>query len=78
VDRLVKYLAIGITNIINILDPETIALGGGLSGAGEFLLEKVQKEVEAVRYMKMMPIGKIFLATLGNEAGIIGAAALGM
>lgn len=78
VDRLVKYLAIGITNIINILDPETIALGGGLSGAGEFLLEKVQMEVEAVRYMKMMPIGKIVLATLGNEAGIIGAAALGM
>lgn len=78
VDRLVKYLAIGITNIINIIDPEIIALGGGLSGAGDFLLAKVQEEVERVRYMKMIPIGKIVLASLGNEAGIIGAAALGM
>ncbi|WP_291575555.1 ROK family glucokinase [Clostridium sp. UBA4548] len=78
VDRLVKYLAIGITNIINIIDPEIIALGGGLSGAGDFLLAKVREEVERVRYMKMIPIGKIVLATLGNEAGIIGAAALGM
>lgn len=78
VDRLVKYLAIGITNIINIIDPEIIALGGGLSGAGDFLLAKVQEEVERVRYMKMIPIGKIVLATLRNEAGIIGAAALGM
>lgn len=78
VDRLVKYLAIGITNIINIIDPEIVALGGGLSGAGDFLLAKVQEEVERVRYMKMIPIGKIVLATLRNEAGIIGAAALGM
>lgn len=78
VERLVKYLAIGITNIIAVIDPEIIALGGGISSAGEFLLEKVRKEVNRIRYMPMMPVGKIVLAKLGNEAGIIGAAALGM
>jgi glucokinase len=78
VDRLVKYLAIGITNIINIIDPEIFALGGGIAGAGTFLLDKVKAEVEKVKYMKMMPVGRIVLAELGNEAGIIGAAALGM
>ncbi|MEG0771936.1 ROK family protein [Clostridium sp.] len=78
VDRLVKYLAIGITNMVNIIDPEIFALGGGLAGAGILLLEKVQREVEKRKYMKMMPVGRIVLAELGNGAGIVGAAALGM
>lgn len=77
VKRLVKYLAIGIFNITNFLDPEIIALGGGVSGAGEYLLNLVVKEVEPNKYYKDLPSPEIVLAELGNEAGIIGAAMVG-
>jgi len=74
VNRLVKYLCIGIINIINFIDPEIIALGGGVAGAGQYLLDKVIKEVNANKYYEDLPISKIVLALLGNKAGIIGAA----
>jgi len=76
VDRVVKYLAIGITNIVAVIDPERIVLGGGLSGAGGFLLDKVRNEVERIRFYKELPIGDIVVARFGSEAGVIGAAML--
>ncbi|WBW95647.1 ROK family protein [Oceanirhabdus sp. W0125-5] len=77
VDRLVKYLAIGIINIASVIDPEIFVIGGGLSKAGVFLLDKVRAEVLKNKFIKNLPVGKIALAELGNEAGIIGAAMLG-
>lgn len=74
VNRLVKYLSIGIINIVNFIDPEIISLGGGVAGAGQYLLDLVINEVMANKYYKELPIGKIVLAELGNSAGIIGAA----
>jgi len=74
VTRLVKYLGTGILNIINFIDPEIIALGGGVAGAGEYLLDMVIAHVMANKYYEELPIAKIVLAQLGNEAGIIGAA----
>ena len=74
VNRLVKYLSIGILNIINFLDPEIIALGGGVSGAGQYLLDMIRAEVRSNKYYDDSPISKIVLAELGNKAGIIGAA----
>ncbi|HEY8891439.1 MAG TPA: ROK family protein [Clostridium sp.] len=74
VNRLVKYLGIGIFNIVNFIDPEVIALGGGIAGAGQYLLNLVINEVMTNKYYEDLPIGKIVLAELGNKAGIIGAA----
>ncbi|MCB2288158.1 ROK family glucokinase [Clostridium sp. CS001] len=74
VDRLVKYLSIGIFNIVNFMDPEVIALGGGVAGAGQYLLDMVINEVMPNRIFDKLPMGRIVLAELGNEAGIIGAA----
>lgn len=74
VSRLIKYLGIGILNIINFLDPEIIVLGGGVAGAGQYLLDLIINEVMANKYYEELPIGKIVLAELGNKAGIIGAA----
>lgn len=74
VNRLIKYLGIGIINIINFIDPEIIVLGGGIAGAGQYLLELITKEVMANKYYEELPIAKIVLAQLGNEAGVIGAA----
>ncbi|MBW9152817.1 ROK family protein [Clostridium estertheticum] len=74
VNRLIKYLGIGIINIVNFIDPEIIVLGGGIAGAGQYLLDLITKEVRANKYYKDLPIAKIVLAQLGNKAGVIGAA----
>lgn len=76
-DRYVYHLCVGIVNIINFLDPEMIVLGGGVSHAGAFLLDAVRAKLPSMVFYKTMPYARIELATLGNDAGIIGAAMLG-
>ena len=76
-DRYVKHLCVGLVSLINVLDPEVIALGGGVSHAGEFLLNAVREKLAGYVFYKTMPYARIELATLGNDAGIIGAAMLG-
>lgn len=79
-DQYLRYLADGLANFINIFQPEVIALGGGVSGAkNEYLLDPLQDMVlemcfgrEADRHTKLVK------AKLGNDAGIIGAALLGL
>lgn len=78
VDRMCRYLAIGIINIYNILDPDIIALGGGVSKAGDFLIERVKEKVNSMLFTKDLKYGEIVLAALGNDAGIIGSAFLGL
>lgn len=75
-DEYTTHLAWGIVTIINMIDPEMIVLGGGVSRAGDFLLNPVYEKVAENRFYKTLPFGEIALATLGNEAGIIGAAML--
>lgn len=70
------YLAKGLVNIINILDPEVITLGGGVSAAGEFLLESLNRKVSENLLVKNIPHARINIASAGNKAGIIGAALL--
>lgn len=77
VNRLIKYLAIGISNLINIFDPEIFVLGGGVSKVGDFLLDKLKLEVESMKSFPKIDSGIIEIAKLKNDAGIIGAAMLG-
>ncbi len=74
----VKALATTIVNIIHFLDPEVIALGGGVSKAGDFLLDAVRTEVAKMVMYKTLPYARIEIAKLGPDAGIIGAAMLGL
>ena len=76
-DAYTDHLANGISSFINVIDPEIIVLGGGVSKAGAFLLEPVRKKVEERRFYKTLPFARIELSELGNDAGIIGAALLG-
>ncbi|OGO77330.1 MAG: glucokinase [Clostridiales bacterium GWB2_37_7] len=78
VDRTAKYLAIGIANIYNILDPEIIAIGGGVSKAGDSFFDLVRSKVKKMTLVDSDNIkyGEIVRAELGNDAGIIGAAFL--
>ena len=76
-EEYIYFLAAGIVNLINVLDPEMIILGGGVSHAGAFLLDAVRSKVDEMAFCKALPHAKIELARLGNDAGIIGAAMLG-
>jgi glucokinase len=78
VNRTAKYMAIGIANIYNILDPEIIAIGGGVSKAGDSFFDLIRNNVKKMTLVDSESIdyGKIVRAELGNDAGIIGAAFL--
>ncbi|MBN2897682.1 MAG: ROK family glucokinase [Clostridia bacterium] len=76
VRRFAHYLAIGIINIVAVIDPEMFVLGGGIAGAGEFLLEIVKEEMEKEKYFRSVPVGKLCLAKLKNDAGVLGGAFL--
>ena len=76
-DEYVKGLAHGIVSLFNVLDPEVIVLGGGVSMAGEYLLDAVREAVRPLVFFKTLPYPSIQLAQLGADAGIIGAALLG-
>ena len=76
-DKYVYHLCVGLVGIINFMDPEVIVLGGGVSHAGQFLLDAVRAKLPEMVFYKTMPYARIELATLGNDAGIIGAAMLG-
>ena len=74
-----EYLASGVTDLVNILHPEAVALGGGVAAAPEYLLLDPVREIVArecyARHVGQVP--HIVRAELGNDAGIIGAAMLG-
>lgn len=80
VDKYIRYLAEGIANMMVILQPEKIVIGGGISKEGETLLKPLRKVVKENLYYKKdnIPQAQIVKAELGNDAGIIGAAMLGL
>ena len=76
-DEFITDLAEGVTNIINVLQPELLCIGGGLSGAGAQLLDPLRKKVAPMIYSRYSRRNtRLELAGLGNAAGIIGAAGL--
>ena len=77
VDNYVKYLGESMLNMFNIFRPNAFILGGGVSAQGEYLNDKLRTYCEKFDYgYKRSPRPIILTATLGNDAGIIGAAAL--
>ena len=77
VDEYIKYLAEGITNIINIFQPEILTIGGGVCNEKEYLTKPLLEIVESEQYTRNNANKtKVVTAVLGNDAGIIGAAGL--
>ena len=77
VDKYIYYVATGIINIINALQPEFICVGGGIANEKETLLEPIRKHVMRERYSHYATKQtEIVSAELGNDAGIYGAALL--
>ena len=79
VDQYIFYLACGIANCVNIFQPDILCIGGGISNEGEALMEPLRKAVEAENYARNTKLQtEICRAQLGNDAGIVGAAMLGI
>ena len=75
----IKYLASGIASMINIFQPEVLSIGGGVSNEGQYLLDLLIPEVTSQTYGgEYVTACDIRIAKLGNDAGLIGAACLGM
>ena len=74
-DTVSKYLGIALSHLAMTVDPEIFVIGGGVSKAGDFLIDKIRE-----KFKYYTPITKnkadIVLAKLGNDAGIYGAAKL--
>ena len=74
-DKYVKYLAAGLTNMVNIFQPEVISLGGGVSNEGQSLIDALMPIINKEQYgTGFLTTAKIRIAELGNDAGMIGAA----
>ena len=78
VDYEADYIALGIGNLLNVLDPEIVVVGGGVSLAGDILFDKVKERLKKYAFPSTTENLKIVAASLGNDAGILGAAYLGM
>ena len=78
VDAYVGYLADGITNMINIFQPEILCIGGGVCNEKEYLTKPLNELIDREQYTRdKSDRTRVVVATLGNDAGIIGAAGLG-
>lgn len=79
IEEYIEYLAIGISNLINIFEPETVCIGGSFVYIGDLIIPRLVKEIQKKNLLfnkrKEEEID-IVLARLGNDAGIIGAASL--
>ncbi len=73
-----KYLAIAAVNIQHLYNPARVVLGGGMSDAGEFLLDNVRQSLLRQRWRLCPDTPEITLASLGQDAGVVGAAGLAL
>ena len=79
IDMYLKYLESGLASMINIFQPEVLSIGGGISGEGDPLVEMILPAVRDQQYgIGFTELTKVCIAELGNDAGIIGAAFLGI
>lgn len=78
VDEYIEDLACGLANLINILQPEVVCLGGGVSKQGEALLVPLRAALDREEFTRDAPRRcQVMEAQLGNDAGIIGGALVG-
>ena len=74
VKKYLEYVADGISSVINIFQPNVLVIGGGISKEGDYILKPVQAYINRYTYCKDIPQTELKIATLFNDAGIIGAA----
>jgi glucokinase len=79
VDQYIRYFSCGLTNMVSTFQPEVLCIGGGISHEGDILLKPVREFIEKEQFAQYTEKKtQIVAAQLGNDAGIIGAAFLGV
>lgn len=73
-----QYLGLAVANLANVLNPSAVIIGGGVSAAGQFLLDLVNKTFQQEAFTTVRQSTQLKLAQLGNDAGVIGAASLAL
>lgn len=71
-----EYIGIGLTSVINLLNPEKVIIGGGVAESGELLLTPIRKTIKERAMVVAGNAVEIVPAQLGNSAGVIGASML--
>jgi len=74
VDNAARFTGIGLANVVKVIDPDGFVLGGGVSGVGDFYLERVRRALAEASAGYPQP--HLRVAELGERAGVIGAAAV--
>ena len=70
------WLGVGLATFVNIFDPEVIAIGGGVSEAGDLVLEPARRELRLRSHSPSRDLVEMREATLGAKSGMLGATAL--
>lgn len=78
VNKVAFYLGLACANLANILNPSKIVIGGGVSAAGRFLLDRVDENFQEFAFKSTREATELRLAELGNDAGAYGAASLAL
>lgn len=76
IDQYLFYVAEGIIDMINVFQPQSVVIGGGICAQGERILAPIREHVKQNVFCKQVALPEIVCAQLGNDAGIIGAAFL--
>lgn len=76
VDYEAEFIALGIGNLLNVLDTDVVVVGGGIALAGAILFDKINEKLRKYAMLSTLEGLKIVPAELGNDAGIYGAAYL--
>lgn len=77
VEETAYYLAVGTTNMLHTVDPDMVVFGGGMIAAGDSFLNRIRKHVKELAFPVPAEKTQLCFATLGVDAGFIGAAACG-
>ncbi len=72
IDNAARFTGIGLANVVKVVDPAGFVLGGGVTGVGDFYLERVRATL--AQYSTGYPLPQVRVAELGDDAGVIGAA----
>lgn len=71
-------IGVGLANVVWLLNPDTIVIGGGVAKAGELLFEPIRQTIQSVTMPTFYENLKILPAALGNDAGLIGSASVAL
>ena len=77
IDETASYLGIGLAGLVNVINPETVVIGGGITDGGADFVKKVFATISEYAFSSAVENLSVVKAVLGNDAGFIGAGIIG-